>query len=190
MTQDPTESRQRFEHLYVQTRVLILGYLARRAADPPTPRTYWPRPNLIAWRRFADIPNGDHARPWLYGVARRVLANYRRHSRVEDRLADTLRAQLTSELSRRHATADVHYLDAVTDRVAELSAGDREIIELSAYEHLTPGEIARVVGKSSGVIRVQLHRARRQLRQKLLTAGDPTPAQLHLTEHAASHGEQ
>jgi RNA polymerase sigma-70 factor (ECF subfamily) len=32
---------------------------------------------VVAWRRRSDIPPGAEL-PWLYGVARRVLANYRR----------------------------------------------------------------------------------------------------------------
>ena len=33
---------------------------------------------LVAWRRLSEVPPGDRALPWLYGVARRVLANHRR----------------------------------------------------------------------------------------------------------------
>ncbi|MEN8114053.1 MAG: sigma factor, partial [Actinomycetota bacterium] len=33
---------------------------------------------LVAWRRIDDIPPGDQALPWLYGTARKVLANQRR----------------------------------------------------------------------------------------------------------------
>ncbi|CAN5440335.1 hypothetical protein BH24ACT9_BH24ACT9_03500 [soil metagenome] len=28
---------------------------------------------LVAWRRIDDVPTGEEARPWLYGVARKVL---------------------------------------------------------------------------------------------------------------------
>ena len=34
----------------------------------------------VAWRRAADMPPGDEALPWLYGVARNVLSNQRRSS--------------------------------------------------------------------------------------------------------------
>jgi RNA polymerase sigma-70 factor (ECF subfamily) len=34
---------------------------------------------LVAWRRLGDVPEGDAALGWLYGVARRTLVNeYRR----------------------------------------------------------------------------------------------------------------
>lgn len=48
--------------------------------EPPTPKdaadavaeTF-----LVAWRRLPEVPSGEEARPWLYGVARRTLANQR-----------------------------------------------------------------------------------------------------------------
>jgi DNA-directed RNA polymerase specialized sigma24 family protein len=43
---------------------------------------------LTAWRRLDDVPAGDEARLWLYGVARRMLANQRRGARRRSSLAD------------------------------------------------------------------------------------------------------
>ena len=40
---------------------------------------------LVAWRRYDDAPPGD-GRPWLFGIARHVLANHHRSGRRRDRL--------------------------------------------------------------------------------------------------------
>ena len=58
------------------------------APSPPTPAAGRPDGDLaqdavsetflVAWRRLADVPTGADTLPWLYGVARRVLANQRR----------------------------------------------------------------------------------------------------------------
>jgi RNA polymerase sigma-70 factor (ECF subfamily) len=45
--------------------------------------------------------------------------------------------------------------------------GDREILMLTAWEGLTPREIAAVMGISANVVRVRLHRARRRVEQRL-----------------------
>lgn len=43
---------------------------------------------LVARRRMGDVPDGDAALGWLYGVARRTLANeYRRTRRWRSLLA-------------------------------------------------------------------------------------------------------
>jgi RNA polymerase sigma-70 factor (ECF subfamily) len=68
----------------------------------------------------------------------------------------------------------LHEHRAETRRVHEalgrLSADDRELVTLIAWEGLTPAEAATVLGLSSGTARVRLHRARTRLRAALSTA--------------------
>ena len=52
--------------------------------------------------------------------------------------------------------------------LSQLSKSDREIVELSAWEELAPGEIAIVLGISPNAARVRLHRARHRLAEILL----------------------
>jgi RNA polymerase sigma-70 factor, ECF subfamily len=49
---------------------------------------------LTSWRRLEEVPPGPEARLWLYGVARRVLANHHRGQRRRSALADRLRGEL------------------------------------------------------------------------------------------------
>src|SRR4051794_20485390 len=85
------ERRARFQALYEANYEPILGYALRRArgadALDVVSETF-----LVAWRRLARVPGGDEARLWLYGTARRVLANHeraeRRRMRLGGRLAD------------------------------------------------------------------------------------------------------
>jgi RNA polymerase sigma-70 factor (ECF subfamily) len=62
--------------------------------------------------------------------------------------------------------------DAVAEALARLSAKDRELLTLSAWEDLSPAEIAVVLGQRVGVVRVRLHRARKNLRDKLSALPD------------------
>lgn len=186
MSTTDAEDRARFELLYTSTRVPILGYLLRRAVDPTDAADLLAETYLTAWRRVGDIPDGENARLWLYGVARRTLANYHRHRRAQTRLAETLRDQLIVGLPVQRASDDPHLADAIAVCLAALSATDREMIKLSAFEQLSPAEIAVVTGKSAGAFRVRLHRARRALRFGLIQAGYPPPDQLELAVRPAS----
>src|SRR3954465_493008 len=68
---------QLFEELFRKAYPAVRGYALRRtspdAAQDAVAETF-----LVAWRRFNDVP--EDALPWLFGVARRVLANQRRAS--------------------------------------------------------------------------------------------------------------
>ena len=174
----------RFEQVYADTRVAILGYLLRRCSDPCDAADLLAETYLTAWRRIQDIPDGDQALLWLYGVAHRTLANYHRHRRVENRLAGTLRAQLTHELDRESHTTTARWTSASLIALRPWSVADREVIELSALEQLTPAEIAVMLNKRPGAIRVRLHRIRRALRLHLLRAGYPASGHLEPTNHA------
>ena len=88
------QHRERFESLYTETRIAILGYLVRRVSNASDAADLLAETYVVAWRRIDEIPRGEEARLWLFGVARRVLSNFHRHAKVERSLADTLRAEL------------------------------------------------------------------------------------------------
>lgn len=155
--------RARFENVYGETRVPILGYLVRRTANPDDAADLLAEVYLIAWRRIDDLPPGDEARLWLFGVARRVLANHHRRMRTETGLALALRDELRF-IGRDSADAGDSQAEAVRAALAELGSRDRELLTLSAWEGLTPVEMAKMLGRPAGLVRVQLHRARNRLR--------------------------
>ena len=115
------------------------------------------------------------ARPWLYGVARKVLANRRRSEHRRDRLAERLAVEVGELL--------VHPTDAVPDQLwvraalAALDDVEREVLTLSAWEGLTPTEIATVLQIPAVTVRTRLHRARARLRVQLEMMSD-APAQV------------
>src|SRR5256714_3503213 len=83
---------ERFRSLYEANYHLILGYALRRA-DAADAADVVAETFTTAWRRLRDVPDGEEARLWLYGVARRVLANQRRAERRRLRLAGRLREE-------------------------------------------------------------------------------------------------
>ncbi|MDP9307680.1 MAG: hypothetical protein M3P15_05160 [Actinomycetota bacterium] len=56
-----------------------IAMYALRRTDRETAQDIVAETFTIAWRRFDDVP--EEPLPWLYGVARRVLANQRRSLR-------------------------------------------------------------------------------------------------------------
>lgn len=80
----------RFRRVFDAYHDRVYSY-CRRRCDAETAREATSEIFLTAWRRFADMPDGDRMLPWLYGVARRVLANeFRRQKRYRN-LVDRVR---------------------------------------------------------------------------------------------------
>ena len=167
-------SQQLFESLYEQHASAIKGYAMRRIdsarADDIVAEVF-----LVAWRRLEDIP--AEPRPWLFGVAMRVLANERRraarHHAALDRLEPPTRSVDPAELL---ALANRPLQEALRN----LSDADREALLLTAWEGLNHRDAARALGVREATFTVRLHRAKRRLGRAIEASQPATTAQTRL----------
>ncbi|MFB4278276.1 MULTISPECIES: RNA polymerase sigma factor [unclassified Nonomuraea] len=163
------DRKQRFEEIYTAYYPDILAYIRRRAGSPDDAADALAETFTTAWRRLDDVPPGHAARLWLYGVARRVLANGRRAESRRSELVERLGRQLAgwAEASEEPGAG----FDGVREAFARLSPDDREVLALAGWEGLGSDEIATVLGCSRGAARLRLHRARKRLARQLQAAG-------------------
>ncbi|HEU5417045.1 MAG TPA: RNA polymerase sigma factor [Streptosporangiaceae bacterium] len=172
------ERQRRFEAAYTAHHGPILGYLLRRTDNPDDAADALAEVFLIAWRRLPDLPAEPQARLWLYGVARRVLANQRRGERRRSALADRLRADLVDAYRPPEYTGELARIAAAFGRLPE---AERELLALSAWEGLGYGQIAEVLDCSRNAVRIRLHRARRRLAAELDRGpAQPVPHRAHV----------
>jgi RNA polymerase sigma-70 factor (ECF subfamily) len=108
----------------------------------------------IAWRKLDAVP--DEPLPWLYAVARRVLANQRRGRTRRERLVALLRVDDVPTPLRVGDSDEGPAFEAL----ASLSPADQELLRLVAWEELGNREIAHVLGVSPNAVAIRLHRAR------------------------------
>jgi RNA polymerase sigma factor (sigma-70 family) len=161
---DTDERQRRFEEVYVAHRGAILGYVLRRTGNPDDAADVIAETFLTAWRRLEEIPRDAGARLWLYGVARRVLANHHRGQRRRSALAGRLRADLA--VSYQPPEFDGEQAQ-IAEAFRHLPAAERELLTLSAWEGLDYGQIAVVLGCSRNAVRIRLFRARKRFAGEL-----------------------
>lgn len=159
------ERRERFEAAYRELYEPICGYTLRRVREPEDAAEVIAETFATLWRRFDSCPQGAELRPWLFGVARRVLANQRRGERRRTALGERLSASLDQTAVHAHGASDD--TSALARALASLSDSDRELLSLVAWEGLTREELAVALGTSRAVVRLRLHRARKRLRDAL-----------------------
>lgn len=162
------DRKQRFEVIYVANYADILAYVRRRTDSHEDAADALAETFATAWRRLDDIPEGRHARLWLFGVARRVLANGRRADSRRSELVERLGHQLA--VWAEHTEAD-ESLAGLHEAFARLTSDDREVLALAGWEGLSADEIANVLGCSGANARLRLHRARKRLARHLNAAG-------------------
>lgn len=118
---------------------------------------------LEARRRFRSHESGS-ALPWLYGIAGNLVKAH-------------LRARRPDALVDLGSGVDWHAVDARLDAegareqldrmLAGLTATEREVLLLHAWEQLEPSEIALVLRISAPAARTRLSRARQRARRVL-----------------------
>lgn len=171
--------RHRFEEMYATYHVHVLGYALRRTDNTDDAADVLAETFLAAWRRLDQVPPGEQARLWLYGTARRVLANHYRGERRRLALADRLKA----DLAVSYQPSDrVQRSAEIVSAFRRMPEPDRELLALAGWEGLDPGQIAVVLGCSRNAARIRLHRARRRLAAELDRAEvRPAPPRTHVT---------
>jgi RNA polymerase sigma factor (sigma-70 family) len=159
---DPTRG-QRFDRLFRENYPLVRAYALRRAA-PDAAQDAVADTFLVAWRRLEDVP--EDALPWLYGTARRVLANQRRsgdrRAALEQRIADD-----TGPHGSRDPGEGVGDAELVRLALNRLSERSREALMLVAWHGLSGARAAQAAGCTKAAFAVRLHRARARLATEL-----------------------
>lgn len=119
-----------------------------------------------------DIGRADAA-PWLYGIAANLVAKHRRSAvRRARALARVERVRPGDEAERVVAMVDAdRRWPEVTRLIAELPAGEREVVLLYAWEDLSYDQIAATLEIPVGTVRSRLNRARRRLRELVADTG-------------------
>src|ERR1700722_4703119 len=174
MARPEKDRRERFETLFERFHPQVRAHVLRRApqaiVEDVVSETF-----LVAWRALDSVPG--EPLPWLYGVARRTLANHRRgHLR-----SAALSARLTRTLVQppeQEGLVSAEVEPRLRDALLALTVREREALLLVAWEGLSPAQAASALGCSSAAFRVRLHRARGHLAQILERApSDAAPTE-------------
>jgi len=165
----PEEAAERFSRLYTSTYAAVLAYALRRTTSRQDAEDVVSATYLTAWRHLDEVADARVPLAWLYRVAAGHVANQRRGSGRFAALRLRLFSVPVPQRSNNPADAAVAEADAgsVLAALATLSAGDQELLRLTAFEGLSPTEIAAAWGLPSRLVRVRLHRARRRLQAAL-----------------------
>lgn len=166
MTDSQARSRdlERFDALFLAHQRAILAYAMRRCASLADAEDAAAETFTIAWRKIGHVP--EDALPWLYAVARRVLANQRRGTGRRERLASLLRVEDVATPVRVGEDLDGPAFEAL----AAMRPADQELLRLVAWEELGNAQIALVLGISPNAVAIRLHRARARFAAALSAA--------------------
>ena len=165
-------AQQRFTSLYDTRHQAILAYFMRRMDSTAAAQDLTEDVFLVAWRKLAQIPHGEEAAYWLYGVARQTLAAYRRKAATRQRLMPRVRASQDAEPpGPEDQLVRGEEARSVLAAISTLRESDQELIKLAYWDELPHQAIAEMLGCSRSAVDVRLHRALRRLKKALAPSG-------------------
>jgi RNA polymerase sigma-70 factor (ECF subfamily) len=167
---DPRTDLDRFTQLYeAHVDALFAFAISRTTRDQAAEAVE--ETFLVAWGRLAQLP--DEPRAWLFGVARKVLANQRRAGARQTALGARAGASCAAERLEPDHAEQVVERDRVLGALARLKEADSLLLSLSAWGGLSPQELAEVSGCTKAALLVRLHRARKRLAVALEAEDQP-----------------
>ena len=151
-------------HLYRALNPPLLRYLGHRA--PPAAEDLASECWLAMAKALPGFPgDGEDLRAWLFGVARRQVANFWRKSRrgpVVVPVAEMVEVPASSDAGE--VVVETLASEAAIDALLRgLSDDQAEILLLRVVAGLSVEQVAAVLGKRPGAVRVAQHRALRRL---------------------------
>jgi RNA polymerase sigma factor (sigma-70 family) len=169
---------ERFGLLFDRHATAMFRYFVRRVGADEADSLLGELFRVAFERRATYDCSHEQARPWLYGIATRLLARHHRSEarrlRATARLVGSIEhGQDTSERTVESIDAGVRW-PVVAEVLAGLPEAERDALLLYAWEDLSYQEIATALGVPVGTVRSRLNRARRRLRELLPVQGETT----------------
>jgi RNA polymerase sigma factor (sigma-70 family) len=160
---------QPFRALYDRYAVRVHGYFLCRTRDHEAAHDLTAETFAQAWisrARYRDEANGS-AGPWLFAIARHVLARSVRRRRLERAACERL--GVMERLDREPSTLepDPAWLEGLGEAFEDLPDGHRQALELRVLADLDYDRVAAGLGTSQGTARVRGARALSALRGRI-----------------------
>ena len=162
----------RFAASYQRHQSAVHGYLRRRVG-PADAEDLLAQVFVVAWRRVEDLPAAPADRLWLFGIARRVVADHRRSTLRRHRLRERLAAEAAPASTPSEFGDLRRRVDAALKR---LSDADRQVLGLLLWDDRSLAEAAELLACSLSAVESRYRRARSRFRDAYLAAGNRTPA--------------
>jgi len=169
---DPSD----FEPLYRRYLAQVYSYAYyelgdHHDAEDATERTFLlALANLSRFEERALAAAGEGAstfRVWLFRIARNVVANQRRTRRRHPQAPIEAAAVVRDPLDVEQRAVERAEVAAAWAAVGRLPADRRRAIVLRFVDEMSTAEIAGVLGRTEGAVRVLLHRALRSVARDL-----------------------
>ena len=174
---EPRRDRNEFVAMLAPVRDGLYGYARRALWDKELAADVVQESVMTAWRGLATFERGTNFRAWMFRILVNTIYNFNRRTarRKEFTVADST-MEAFAELEREDAWAKLLdrpevLADMLDERLVNalerLNSNEKRCFLLHQMQGFTYKEIATVLGMPLGTVMSHMHRARKNLRERL-----------------------
>jgi RNA polymerase sigma-70 factor (ECF subfamily) len=157
-----------FRVIYDRHATRLYAFLSRRTGDATAAFELTAETFAEAWlsrERFVD--RGEGAAPWLFGIARNVLAASIRDAAVERRARSRVGLDAAVDVAAPRAEWLAGFDEDLASALADLPEQQRAVIEMRVLDGRPYADVATKLDITPGAARVRAHRGLAALRASL-----------------------
>ncbi len=144
-------------------RFIALKVRGREAAEDLTHEVF-----LVGWQKLPSYREyGLKFSSWLYRIARNKVIDYYRRERSTEALENVPETRLVAAGGPADEVERGMMMAEVRSSLTRLNDDQRDVVIMRFIEGLTHEEIAEILGKTQGAVRLIQHRALDNLRQSM-----------------------
>jgi RNA polymerase sigma-70 factor, ECF subfamily len=168
LAQDAQHRSAAFAELYQRNLNAVYRYHLSRVGNVHDAQDLTSQTFLVAQEAISSFRGRGKFAAWLMGIASRKTADYFRRQRPTvalEAVAEVADDLITPEEFAAHQLS----LEQVANALNRLTVDRAEAIALQVFGGLSIAEVAQVMGKSEGAVKMLVCRALKELRQQLDT---------------------
>jgi RNA polymerase sigma-70 factor, ECF subfamily len=156
-----------FEYLYDKYFMQIYKYVMLRVknkdvANDIVSEVFYKAMTKLSLFKWRSIPFSS----WLYRIAMNEISNHFRKEKKKHKLVGEIMVEHDNYIPEPDYDEAISY-DFIHNYIRKLPQRDQDVITLRYFEKKSFHDIAEIIGKNEGYIRVILHRALKKLEQSL-----------------------
>lgn len=165
-----------FQKLYERFVNRVLSFVYRMVGSKSEAEDIVQDTFVAVYQKISELKEDNKFQPWLYTIARNnVYQTYRLRGAPVVSLDQPAMEDEAPEIERvasKDKTPEEAFLsdelqEIIQSTLSELSDKQREVFVLSALKNFSYEQIAEIVGRSVGAIKMDIHRARLVVRDRI-----------------------
>ena len=164
--------RAAFEELFQTYKRRVFGYAFRMLGDAPLADEITSDVLFEVWKSAARFGGRSRVSTWIFGIAHhKVIDALRRRKPQEVEIESQLHVAHPGEGPEQNAVRKAEHA-RLHEKLSELSADHREVIELAFFQDCSVEEIAQVAHCPPATVKTRMFYARKKLREILKPFGE------------------